>query len=194
MLCALLLLPAAGLEAERRGAVRKSKAHEGGPRLVFSHEKHVSALEISCVDCHLQSTGHRVPAEEVCAGCHDQTRGGPDPACTMCHVGADLETLGPGDSLRRGEGMSAAMWACAQERYDHALHAGETHCGTCHPRATSSRRSEDSLYPRRRQLCAVCHASEPCASLSGAEPKLAQRGRAGGPAPRAGETRESPAP
>jgi hypothetical protein len=175
LLCALLPLTASDLQARRSGPAPAEGPTDAGPRLVFNHEKHVVALEISCVDCHLQSTGHRVPAEEVCAGCHDATRLGPEPDCDICHQGADLQTLARGDSLRRGDGMRPELWSCIVERYDHTLHAGEAHCTTCHPKATSSTRSEDRLYPSRRFRCSICHDDEPCAAQRPAEgpPRMA---------------------
>jgi len=168
LLAALLL---AALAAASLGGRSARSSGDGGPRLVFSHAKHLNGVGLACDTCHPAERRQRVPGEEVCAGCHDATRGGAEPFCPSCHVGTDdATTLKKGESLRRGEGMDPTLWACASRRFEHDFHAELAPCYTCHPRANTSESALDVLYPGRRFQCVLCHEDDPCEGIRPPKP------------------------
>lgn len=131
--------------------------------LIFSHERHTTALSIECGTCHAGleeatiASAKNMPAMTTCMTCHTAKKASIN--CETCHT--NFTSLVP-DDHRAGE-----------FKKDHAkitrLGMQDVRCASCH----------------REQFCQDCHVGDELKNFSGA------RERAVDPSPRA-STKDSP--
>lgn len=115
-------------------------------RLIFSHQKHVTEIEIACQDCHpgaaeatnIQQTD--TPPMAKCGDCHDISEN-----CGMCHTNAASPSA---------EGKS---WV-TEAIFSHKSHVARegVDCKSCHPGAWESTDAADRMTPKMA-TCNTCH-------------------------------------
>ena len=123
---------------------------EEPPQQDFSRFRHATQQHqrLPCLVCHVRSDNGatpKMPGHIPCSSCHVQqfAEGNTNPICTICHTATDVKRFPP---LRSFNSV-----------FDHARHARQTNCATCHKPA---RRGVALSIPARLNAhvtCFQCH-------------------------------------